>query len=194
MTLKFLLYTWAGEEFLKSVCGLTIVTLAVLSGSIEIMAKCRKVLETKNNLEVRVIAMYKELQIWNDYVNQNFCYFALPPLIFFGVSVFIFANYGTIRLPGKLPLIAYWACPATSLIGIFALWTILPLAVMVWETSRSHLDYLRGRCYSKYEVRLLRSVRNVGFAIGPFGHATKSWMVAIMGNVVDYTTSALLTF
>lgn len=194
VALRISVYILAGEEFFKTACGLIIVSLMCLAGFIQIIARCNKLVEKTPNSEVRVMKVYTELQLWNDYGNQNFCRFAVPPLILFGMCTIIFTSYGTIRFPGKIHFLIYWIAPATSLGGYLVLSTILPRATMVWGTSQNFLGFLKGRCYSKYEVRLRRSLRAVGIAVGQFGYVTNSWAAAIWMNIVNYTVDLLLAF
>lgn len=43
-------------------------------------------------------------------------------------------------------------------------------------------------------MRLLKSVANVGIALGPFGYVKKSVIIAAMWHIVIYTINLLLTF
>lgn len=192
--LRTCILTWVGVELIKSFCGLATVALIILAASSQILARCSKVLNTWTNSQTRVMKVYKELQIWNCYCNHNFCYFAVPPLIFFGMSIIIFATYLTIRIPGKIPLALYLLLPTTSVIGFVVVVTILPQGTMVYEKSVSFLGFLRGTCFSRYEMRIFRSLNNVGIMVGPFGMLTKSLMLAIVWNIVYYTINLLLTF
>lgn len=110
------------------------------------------------------------------------------------MSLIICATYLTIRVPGKIPFVLYLMAAVTSLIGLVGLVTILPQGAVVWEDSVSFLGFLRGTCFSKYEARMVRSLSKVGIQIGPFGMASKSWMVSIVWNIVNYTINLLLTF
>lgn len=192
--LQIIIYTWLCAVAVTAVCGLITVSPIILQGSIQIIARWKKVSEKWDTSPILVLKVYKELQIWNRYVNQNYCYLAGPPITFFGMCTLVFCNYATIRFPGRLPLSVFWLVPVTSSVGFILLMTILPPATQVWESSLKLLGVLKWRCFSKYELRVFRSVNAVGIAIGPFGHATQSWMVAILWNIVNYSINLLLTF
>lgn len=84
--------SWCALEVLKSFCSLSIMGLILLLASTQIMSRCIKGTEIGANGQTRVIQVYKEMQIWNDYVNQTFCYFAIPPILFFGMCITIVAT------------------------------------------------------------------------------------------------------
>lgn len=192
--LRILILIWIIGELMASICGLFSVALILLPTAVQIIARCRKVVERLDTSPTRVLKVYKEVQIWTRYCNQNYMYLSAPPIIFFGMCTLIFTNYMTIKFPGKLPLPLYLLGPGTSLAGFIVLLTLLPQATLVWESSKDFLGVLKVKCFSKYELRLFRSVSKVGVAIGPFGYATKSWMVAILWNIVNYSINFLLTF
>ncbi|OXA41555.1 hypothetical protein Fcan01_23695 [Folsomia candida] len=87
---------------------------------------------------------------------------------------------------GRLPLYLYCLAPATSLIGLVALRTVLPEAAMVWESSLSFLKFCKGKCATQYEVRLLRSSAAVGIAIGSLGgYYTLSNLILCKNNTEE---------
>lgn len=179
----------------KSMCGLAILMLIVLTGSIQIIAWCKKLGEKcGNSSTTKVVQLYKELQIWIGYCNRKFCYFAVPPMIFFGMCIIILATYVSIRLAGKVPLAVHCFFVVTSAAGFTAVGTILPRAVMVWEGSERLIKFLRGRCDTKFERRLVRPLSRVGIRVGPFETITKEWQGKIVSNIVDGTINLLLTF
>lgn len=187
--------TLVGWELAKSLCGLSLMALMVLEGSTQILTSCMDFLEKLTNSQTRVVKIYRELQIWNFYMNQNFGYFIVPPLIFFGMCIIILSNYLTIRLPSIVRVaFLYLTFPVTSMIGFVGLVTILPQAAMIWEDSSRFLKLLRGKCLSRYEMRLARSLRKVAINVGPFRPVTKVWMTSILWKIVNYTIDLLLTF
>lgn len=192
--LRILALIWVIEEGLASAFSLSIVGQLILAGSLQIMARCLKVLEKFGKSEIRIIQVYKELQIWIRYCNQNYVYFALPPVVFFGMCTLVFANYLTIRMPGRISWMIYWIAPGTSLAGFLLILMILPEASLVWDRSEILLGILKGRCYSKYAVRLCRSLAKVGMDVGPFGPFNKSWKALLVWNVANHSVNLLLTF
>lgn len=181
-------------ELLKSFGLLATLAAILLAASIQIMARCRKALDNVWTGQVKVIKVFKELQLWNIIYNQNLCYSVVPHLILFGMSIITLANYLTIRLPRKVPLMLYVIFPATSLTGLVFVMTIVPQATQVFEKSEIFLGCLTGKCFLKYERRLLYSLNKVGIRIGPFGTASKSLMLAIAWNIVYYTINLLIAF
>lgn len=195
ISVRIILQTVIAFEVLKSLCCLATFALLLLSGTNNIIARARKVLgESPNISPARVIKIYKELQIWNGYYNNQFCDFIVPPLIFFGMCIIIFVNYVTIKLPGSIPLALYWTYPLTSTVGICIVVTLLPQGASIWGGSLSFVRFLKGNCYSKYEVRLARSLTNVAINVGRFGKLQKSWNTSIVWNILNYTINLLLTF
>lgn len=182
-------------ELLKSNQAFRIVALIILGATREILARCKKVLEKNwDGSETRVITIYKELQLWNDFYNEYICYFTVPTQIFFGAGITIFTTFLAIRLPERVAWSIYWIFPMTSLVSLGVMINIWPETTSVYEESVSFLEYLRSRCYSKYERRLVRSLGRVGIIVGPFGKATKEWKTGVMWNILDYTINLLLTF
>lgn len=99
----------------------------------------------------------------------------------------------TIRLPGRVPMTMYFIAPATSMVSFFVLVILIPQMTILWEMSVICLRTLKGKCRTKYEIRLARPLRNVAISGGPVGPMTKSWKMAILENIVNYTIDLLLT-
>lgn len=135
--------THVGGEVLKSLCALATLALICLIASTQIIARCRKIIEKFEASETRVIEVYKELQLWIGTCNRNFCYSAVAPLIFLGMSIIILANYITIRRQGRIPFALYVLLPGTSLIGFAIVVTMLPHGTEIHEKSVSLLRCLR---------------------------------------------------
>lgn len=193
---RILTLIWVTEAIAASIWCLTTAALIILASSTQILARCGKILEKTPNSKrkTRIIKIYKELQIWNRYINQNFAYYAIPPIVFFGSCTLICTNYFTMKFPGRIPWIAYWIAPWTSIFGFSMMMMVLPEATMLWDRSVRFLGILKGRCYSKYEVRLCHSLAKVAMEVGPFGQFTKSWKMAIVWNIANYTMNVLLAF
>lgn len=181
-------------EILRSICGLGIVFLMFLGASTEIILRCKKLIGERGLCPMKVIPVYKELQIWTSYINEKFCYFAVPPIIFFGMGIIILTNYLTIRWFGKVPITLYWVPAFTSFIGFSIVVTIVPWGTQVFESSLLLLEFLRGKCFSKYGQKLIRSLKPVGIQMGPFCTMSRAWLVAIVWNIATYTIHLLLTF
>lgn len=128
--LRFFILSWIFSELAKSFFGFATSGLILMTPGPEIIARCKNALESFNNSLIKVLMVYKELQIWNRYCNENFCYFACPPIAFFGSCTMILANYLTVR-PGMMPLVIYWGFPATSFLGFAILATIVPEAALL---------------------------------------------------------------
>lgn len=72
IAVRLAIFTQAGSELLKSICCLATLASILLAASIQIMARCRKVLRNAWTAPINVIKLYKELQRWNIMCNQNF--------------------------------------------------------------------------------------------------------------------------
>lgn len=147
-----------------------------------------------NNLDSQVVQFYGELQLWNGYVNQNFCYFSVPPSIFFGVSFIIITFYGTIRMAGKMS----WFCTPSSPISwgmaLLFIVTLLPFAAMVFENSSVYLKKLSRNAFSKHDRKLFRTLRPLSIGIGPFGRVDNGLKQEVINYLMEYTSNLLITF
>jgi hypothetical protein len=87
----------------------------------------------------KVINFYKRLQLWMQYTNNNFCSFAVPPLLYFGVTVLIISNYGAIRFKNNFDslsmFIIYLLFPVTSGGAFIFVFLLIPQAVNVHDYS-----------------------------------------------------------
>lgn len=145
-------------------------------------------------LNTEIIQFYRQLRIWNGYVNHNFCYFAVPPGIFFTISFIVLGTYGTIRMMGKIPWIFYPFIPmATSVTSIFA-FTLISYGSMVFESSKDYLVQLRQNVKNKHDRRLVKSLRPVAMSIGPFGQMDKGLCTAVTKYFTECTGNLLITF
>lgn len=82
------LLIWFAFELGKAVCAILIVGLMVVIMSNEGTKRFKEIVQRRPILiQVRVMGAYRQMQVWNQYVNQNFSRFAVPPLIFFGIII-----------------------------------------------------------------------------------------------------------
>lgn len=73
------------NEIFKAAIATFIIGLMVVSSTNDFMRRITPRKKASYRLKPVVVALYREFQIWNGYVNKNFCYLAVPPLIFSGV-------------------------------------------------------------------------------------------------------------
>ncbi|OXA55061.1 hypothetical protein Fcan01_10165 [Folsomia candida] len=110
------------NELLKAVNAFFIVGLLVVCSVSQILQVLNGLTYKKEVWGVRIFRMrefklYKQLMIWMEFTNQNFCWFAVPQLIFFGVSFLILGIYGTIRMRDQMQILLYLVVPIASLLA-----------------------------------------------------------------------------
>lgn len=118
------------NELVKAVHTYFIIGLMVVSSMNDFI---REIGESQNSLNEKV-KLYRKLQIWCGYVNQNVCYFAVPPLICFGVAFVVLTLYGTIRLAGKMSWVLYPIVPISNVMSFFFVVGLVPCASIVFES------------------------------------------------------------
>lgn len=198
---RFVVAVFGSTEVIKSANAFFIVGLMVVCSMNDIMQDLNDtasagIFSFKNTLHrFREIRLYKEMFIWHEYANQNFCSFSVPLLIFFGVSVIILTYYGTIRMAGKLDLLSYSGLPLTAICGTLFVVILIPHAANVVEHSSNFLDERRNEVsLSKFERQRLKSLRPLGIQVGSFGVVEKSLKSLVLEYIVDNTINLLLTF
>lgn len=65
--------------------ALLIVGIMVICSATDFIRRITKKKTKGYRLDPQMVRLYSELQIWNGYINQNFCSLIAPSLIFFGV-------------------------------------------------------------------------------------------------------------
>lgn len=186
-------------ELTKGVCAYCVLALSVLCAAIRAISRLKEIvrgasLERRIQQKLKVVGVYRQLQLWNQYTNHNFCYRAVPPLVLFGVGILILANYGTIRMRNYFPPVMYPLMPFTAVLASSFIVTVLPIAGSVDDLSRSLLQDMKGRFLKKYERRLVNSLKPLGMQCGSRGMVTKDWTLGIMDSIVDHTITLLITF
>lgn len=137
---------------------------------------------------------YRQLQIWNGYLNGNFCYFAAPPVIFFGLSFIVLGTYGSIRMIGRMPWMFYPAVLVSTAVGIVVGVLLARYGAVVFESSEEYLLQLRHSVRSKQGKRLVQSLRPLVIAIGPFGRVDNGLCTQLVRYFVECTGNLLITF
>lgn len=155
------------SEILKEVDAFFIVGLMVLCSMNDFI----RGLGGKKSLDLHKVQLYRELELWTGYVNQNLCFFAVLPLIFFGVSFIVLTLFGTIRLAGRMS------------------WVFYPI---VFEDSSSHLKEWNKELSKKYEKKVVRSLRPLAIVIGRFGQVRKELLPEVIKCMVDNTVNLLI--
>lgn len=191
---KLIFYTLAHNEQFKSLCATFFTCFIVMQATTIGIFGLIKTLKKDKERDLDTFRMFKILQVWNVYYNMEFCHYIAPPLIFFGISVCVLANFATIKMYRTLPIMVYLEFPVVSMLAYGFLATALPRSVMVHEVSSEYLRVLRAICIRRYEKKLIRSLRPMGVRVGHFGTITKNWVVTICQNIVVYTMNLLLTY
>lgn len=198
--IRILLVYSLATEMLKSAFAFIIVGLIVMQSVSQGAILLREILKFKTSSSPMVvlcsaeIQLYRELQVWIQYVNAAFCYRSVPPLLFCGVSMTIVAIYGTIRMYVWLPILVYPLLPATTVLGVSFLITLLPQAAEGYEKSIEFVDFTRRKCTVKYEKKVAKSLRPNGARCGPFGMISNKWTTRVADSMADSTVTLLLTF
>lgn len=181
-------------EQLKAVNAFFIVALMVVCSMNDFVRRLAKTKKSSHKLKPEVVTLYRELQLWAGYTNLNFCHFAIPPLIFFGIIFIVVTLFGSIRIVGKMSWISYPSIPISSLMSFLFVITLLPYAAKAYENSRVYVRQLNQNLRKKYDIKLARTLRPLAIEIGPFGRIDKKLMPEIIKHLTDYTTELLITF
>lgn len=186
-------FRYAREMYL-AVDAFLLSTTMVVCSTTDFMQRLIRRKTALNRLDPDVAVLYRELQIWNGHMNQNFCYFAVPPLIFFGLAFIVLGAYGTVRMAGKMSWIFYPMVPMLTLGSASSAVTILPYAAKVYENSAQYLRKTNQNVSSKYDRRLVMSWRPLSISVGPFGHVDKGLCTEFARYFTECTCNMLITF
>lgn len=183
-------------ELTKGVSACLVFILMVLCAGIVGIVRVNEIVRKSSlvNDKIKIMKVYKQLQLWNQYTKQYFFYTAVPPLILFGILTLIVANYATIRLRHYIPPMIYPLMPFTSMLASTFAVTLIPKAGSVFVLSKILLQDMKGRFVGKYERRVAISLRPMGVACGSCGIITKDWTLGIMDSIVNHTITLLITF
>lgn len=143
-----------------------------------------------------IIVVWRELQLWNQFLNANFCYYAVAPMLMFGILLLVLCNYATIRLTvmAHLSLPIYLLFPFTSCVGFVFIFALLPYSVDVFENSKDFLFRMQRRATCKLSARQLLSLRVLGVQVGNYGLVRRGLKILVIRVIMDYTINCLITF
>ncbi|OXA54124.1 hypothetical protein Fcan01_10259 [Folsomia candida] len=188
------------NELLKSINAFFILGLTVVCSASEVLhvlnsLNYKRTIWIERNLQTREIQLYRQLSVWMGFTNKNFCYFAVPPLLFFGVSFIILGLYGTVRMRDRMPFLLYLLLPISSLMASSFVVFMIPEAAKVYEGSNLYLcktgkDLGRGT----WEKKVVRALRPVAVQIGPFGLVRNNLMKIVISVLTEHTSNLLITF
>lgn len=182
------------NEFIKALIAMFVVAFMVVWSTIGFIRRITPRTKARGMLNMRMIQVYRELQIWNGFTNEIFCYFAVPPLIFFGIAFIILTWYGSIAMAGKISWLVYPVIPGSCGSAVFFLVTLVPNAAKVYEDSNSYLTQLSKNLSDKYDRLVAKSLRPLGIQVGPFGWVEKGLLLAELKCCSENTGSLLITF
>lgn len=192
----FLAYVLSGEV-VKSAVAFLLVGLIVMQSISQGASLLREILKFKSRnrgaLFPGEIRLYREFQVWNQYINAAFCYRSVPPLLFCGVCIIVCSIYGTIRMYVSLPIFVYALLPLTAGVALAFQFALLPQAAKGYEKSREFVAFARKQCTVKWERKVAKSFRPIGARCGPFGMISNKWTVRVGNAVTDSTVTLLLT-
>ncbi|OXA48212.1 hypothetical protein Fcan01_16972 [Folsomia candida] len=137
--------------------------------------------------------LYQQLELLNQFTNQEFCSNSVPPVVLFGTSTLILMNYGTIRLYGIVPRFFYPWVPFVNVLIHFFPFTMIPQTVKVNAKSVEFLATARRQTLTKYEKKVVNSLKPVGIRCGQFGMISTSWATKVLDSILNYTATLLLT-
>ncbi|OXA47524.1 hypothetical protein Fcan01_17955 [Folsomia candida] len=152
-------------DIVKSAWFMLLMSLILLTTVMEWSRQMQNIVQNDTINHNKVIRTYREMLVWINFVNQEYCDLAIPPLICFGMGTLILTNYGTIQLYGALPAPLYALMPITSLNGLPFLAIILPTGSMVHVVATRFKEKLRWKLREKYEHRLFRSLKTMAVNI-----------------------------
>lgn len=190
-------------DLLKAVNAFFIVGLMVVCSASEVLQVltslnsriAQRVVWSGRNLQEREVKLYRELLIWMGFTNQNFCRFAVPPLIFFGVSFLIFGIYGSIRMRDQMQVVIYLLVPIASFLAFLFVVLLIPEAAKVFERSNLYLVMTRRSLRrGTLEEKVFRSLRPMGIQVASFGLVKNDLMKIVIRVLTENTCNLLITF
>lgn len=144
---------------------------------------------------MREISLYRELFMWIEFVNRNFCYFVIPPLLFFGLAFIILGLYGTIRMQGEMHFLLYCVVPLATGMALGFVVLLVPEAAKLYERSVVYLEKVgRDLRRTSWEKRVINTLRPLAVKIGPFGLIKNSLMKIVVRVLTENTMTLLITF
>ncbi|OXA36823.1 hypothetical protein Fcan01_28421 [Folsomia candida] len=194
LIVRILMVQFLATELVKSALAVLLVGLPVVQCLSKGTQLLRNVLEfkTRSNSNSVEIGIYSQFQVWTGYINVEYCYRTVPPLLFCGVCMIICSLHGTIRMYSTLPAVLYPLLPVTARFTLTFQFTLLPQAAEVYEKSVDFVGLVRRGCTGKYERKVAKSLRPVGIRCGPFGMISSRWTVQVANAVTDNTITLLM--
>lgn len=180
-------------EITKSVATFLILGKIMLACSTRAALGLNEHIKIGGNL-LLASRMYYQLGLFNQFLNSEFCSNSMPPIILFGTGLIILLNYGTIRFYGRISNLIYPFIPFVNIVTYFFPLILLPETVNVIEKSAKFLATARHKKLTKYEKRVIYSLKAVGIRCGEFGVVSTSWATKLVETGLNYTATMLLTF
>lgn len=185
------------NQILQAVNALFIMGLIVVYSVNEAINLLRNVNSRGKNTfdQIRGIQLFRELWIWIDFTNLNFCNLVVPLLIGFGVLFVTFGLYGTIRMVHYAEFLVYLFVPITTWMSLLFVGILLPIGAGVFENSKIYLNQTgRNMGGVAWQKRVLRSLRPLGIQIGQFGLVSNSTTKTIITAIAENTATLLIMF
>lgn len=182
------------NDVIKTGLAMFIVGLMVVCSTNDFIRRITPRKKVIYGLKPDEATLYRELQIWNGYVNENFCYLAVPPLIFFGTALFVVAAYSSIRMPGRVSWLIYPTAPFTALLNTLFDFTLIPFAAKVYEKSGVYLTRLRMKLVKMRDRKAAKAFTPLAIEVGPFGRVKHGLLPVILKSVADNTSDLLIMF
>lgn len=190
------LFGLVAADVMKSVTAFFLLRLMVVCSINDIINDLRRLTGTKGMLlGNKEIYLFRKMYVWNKYTNSTFSAFAVPPSIFFGISVVILTYFGSIRLSGKMMFLAYLLNPIGGFLATCFVVVFIPQAAKMFEYSTSFLREMRNAPnLLKMQRKGWKSLRPLNIQVGQFGVVSRKLTPILIKFAVETTVTLLLTF
>lgn len=144
--------------------------------------------------------MYRQLQVIQAHFNECFSLHVQTLFMLAFVNI-ICCNYGTVRLYGKIPAVAYTILPYLSVSGAYNICTVHNYLAKPYETSRKSIESWKNvdERFSKATTmqrrlkrRFVRSCASLRMKYGSLKYVTRNQGIEWLDSEIDATLSLLL--
>ncbi len=190
------LFGLVAADVMKAVTAFFLLGLMVVCSVNDVITDLGRLTGTKGMLlGSKEIYLFRKMCVWNKYTNSTFSSFAVPPSIFFGISVVILTYFGSIRLSGKMMFAAYLMNPIGGFLSTCFVVIFIPEAAKMFEYSKSFLSGMRSASnLLKIQRKGWKSMTPLSIQVGQFGVVSKKLTPILIKFALETTVTLLLTF
>jgi len=145
----------------------------------------------RTNFESGILQFNSLTLVLNNWLNRS----KISHMVFIattaGIVFSVVANCGSKKLVGIMEMPSYLVMPMVSFIFAFILFVVIDNGCKVHMSSVVAVEYLNALALSKYQKKLLKSIRPFGCAFGPL-YYTKSNRLAFFDQIPNNTVSLLV--